>query len=197
MRHVALSMLLALALAGPALAHLTPPVVLVSDRDAVLSLLSGARRFFVREIRLSAPERTAIKQASGWTPDEDFYRFYIGRDEQGRMVGALVFVGNATVHGSVRVAVALGSDGKVRGAVVVELTEETYSWVKPLIDEQFTRDWIGHDSQSRFALSDRLARVRSNSMTQFYGDVIGSMVQRGALLYTHGMARQGGTAMTR
>jgi Na+-translocating ferredoxin:NAD+ oxidoreductase RnfG subunit len=171
--------------------------VLVSDRDAVQSLLSGARRFFVREVRLSAQEKAAIQQASGWNPDDDFYRFYVGRDEQGQMVGALVFVGDATIHGSVRVAVALGPDGKVRGATVTELTEETYPWLKPLIDEQFTRDWVGHDSQSRFVLSDRLARVRSNSMTQFYGEIVASLVQRGTLLYTHGMARQGGTAMLR
>jgi hypothetical protein len=197
MKYFAGALVAALTLAGPARAHLTPPVVLVSDRDAVLTLLAGARRFFVREVRLSAQEKAAIKHASGWTPDDDFYRFYVGRDEQGAMVGALVFVGDATIHGSIRVAVALGPDGKVRGAAVVELTEETYPWVKPLVDEQFTRDWVGHDSQSRFVLSERLARVRSNSMTQFYGEVIASLVQRGALLYAHGMARPGGTAMGR
>ena len=197
MRHVPVALVLALALAGPALAHLTPPVVLVSDRDAVLSLLSGARRFFVREIRLSAQEQAAIKQASGWTPEEDFYRFYVGRDEQGRLVGALVFVGDATIHGSVRVAVAFGPDGKVRGATVVELTEETYPWVKPLIDQEFTRDWVGNDGQSRFVLSDRLARARGNSMTQFYGDIVASLVQRGALLYDYGIARRGAAAPAR
>ena len=197
MKYFAGALVAALALASPALAHLTPPVVLVSDRDAVLTLLAGARRFFVREVRLSAQEKAAIKHASGWTPEDDFYRFYVGRDEQGQMVGALVFVGDATIHGSIRVAVALGPDGKVRGAAVVELTEETYPWVKPLIDEQFTRDWVGHDSQSRFVLSERLTRVRSNSMTQFYGEVVASLVQRGALLYAHGMARPGGTAMGR
>jgi hypothetical protein len=197
MRRCAAALIVALALASPALAHITPPVVLVSDRDAVLSLLSGARRFFVREVRLGDQEKAAIKQASGWTPDEDFYRFYVGRDDQGRMVGALVFVGDATIHGGVRVAVALGPDGKVRGASVVELTEETYPWVKPLIDEQFTRDWIGHDGQSRFVLADRLARARANSMTQFYGDILANLVRRGALLYAHGMARAGGAAMLR
>jgi len=195
MRSLIFALALAVALAGPAAAHLTPPVVLVSDRDAVVSLLSGAQRFFVRDVRLSAQEQTAIKQASGWTPEEDFYRFYIGRDEGGRMVGALVFVGDATIHGSVRVAVALGPDGKVRGATVVELTEETYSWVKPLIDQQFTRDWVGQDGRSRFVLADRLAPVRGNSMTQFYGEVVGGLVRRGALLYEFGVARRGGTAM--
>ncbi len=195
MRSLTAALALAVALAGPAAAHLTPPVVLVSDRDAVVSLLSGAQRFFVREVRLSAQEQTAIKQSSGWTPDEDFYRFYVGRDEGGRMVGALVFVGDATIHGSVRVAVALGPDGKVRGATVVELTEETYSWVKPLIDQQFTRDWVGQDGRSRFVLADRLAPLRGNPMTQFYGEVVGGLVRRGALLYEFGVARRGGTAI--
>ena len=188
MRSLTAALALAVALAGPAAAHLTPPVVLVSDRDAVVSLLSGAQRFFVREVRLSAQEQTAIKQASGWTPEEDFYRFYVGRDEGGRMVGALVFVGDATIHGSVRVAVALGPDGKVRGATVVELTEETYPWVKPLIDQQFTRDWVGQDGRSRYVLADRLAPLRGNPMTQFYGEVVGGLVRRGALLYEFGVA---------
>ncbi len=55
----------------------------------------------------------------GWdyvTMDSDARRLYIGRDDQGRMIGALVFVGDATIHGSVRVATAFGPDGKVRGA---------------------------------------------------------------------------------
>jgi len=56
---------------------------------------------------------------------------------------------------------------------------------------------VHRPSQSRFVLSDRLARVRSNSMTQFYGEIVASLVQRGTLLYTHGMARQGGAAMVR
>jgi hypothetical protein len=197
MRPIVAALALALALASPAQAHLTPPVVLVSDRDAVVSLLSGARRFFVREVRLSDKEKAAIKQASGWTPEEDFYRFYVGRDDQGRMVGSLVFIGDATIHGSVRVATAFGPDGKVRGASVVELTEETYPWVKPLIDEQFTQDWVGHDSQSRFALSDRLARARSNSMTQFYGEVVANLVRRAALLYEYGMRPSGSGQLSR
>jgi hypothetical protein len=194
MRHVVTALALTLALASPALAHLTPPVVLVSDRDAVVSLLSGARRFYVREVRLSDKEKAAMKQASGWTPEEDFYRFYVGRDDQGRMVGSLVFISDVTIHGTVRVATAFGPDGKVRGASVVELTEETYSWVKPLIDGHFTQDWVGQDSQSRFALPDRLANVRSNSMTQFYGEVVANLVRRAALLYEYGM-RPSGSAM--
>ncbi|PYM64920.1 MAG: hypothetical protein DME11_11970, partial [Candidatus Rokuibacteriota bacterium] len=68
----------AVMLAGVAWAHITPPVVLMSDRDAIVTLLAGAQRFFVREVRLSRSEQAQIKQQTGWTPDEDFYRFYLG-----------------------------------------------------------------------------------------------------------------------
>ena len=48
--------------AGMVAAHVTPPVVLASDREAVAGLLSGSRRFFVREVHLSPAEREAIQK---------------------------------------------------------------------------------------------------------------------------------------
>ncbi len=170
---------LAWLVTGHALAHITPPVVLVSDRDAVAGLLTGARRYFVREVKLAPDQRQTIQRRSGWTPDEDFYRFYLGRDDQGRLVGAMVFLTEYTVHGPVRVAVGVGADGKVRGATVVELTEETYPWLKPLIDQDFTRDYVGLDSRAAFAIK----RTGLASMGQFYGQIVASLIQRAALLY--------------
>ena len=94
-------------------------------------------------------------------------------------MAALVFLTEYTVHGPVRVAVALGPDGKVRGAAVVELTEETYPWVKPLIDRNFTADYVGLDSRASFALK----RASVNDMAHFYGEVVASLIKRAALLY--------------
>ena len=181
-RRVAAALLVTLLAAGPAAAHITPPVVLASDRDALLDLLAGARRFFVREVRLSAAERDAIQRRAGWTPDEDFYRFYLGRDADGRLVAAAVFVTEFTVHGPVRVAVGLDADGRVRGARVVELTEETYPWVKPLLDGHLERVWVGRDSRARFAPSERV-QAGLDSMPLFYAQVIAGLVQRAALLW--------------
>jgi len=172
-----------------AVAHITPPVVLVSDRDAIVSLLAGARRFFVREVRLSPAERQAIRQQTGWTPEDDFYRFYVGRDDHGRVVAATIFLTDFTIHGPVRVAVALGPDGKVKGATVVELTEETYAWVKPLLDENFTRAYVGRDGRGSFT-----APERRDSMGQFYAQVIASLIQRAAVLFEVGVVKRGDAA---
>ncbi len=171
-------------------AHITPPVVLVSDREAVVGLLSGASRFFVREVRLSAGEQGLIQRQSGWRPEEDFYRFYVGRDDAGRLVAAMVFLTEYTIHGPVRVAVGIAPDGKVRGATVVELTEETFPWLKPFLDRQFTRDYIGRGTRGSFALSERLGHAHADSMPHFYAQIVASLIQRAAVLYDVAFAQK-------
>jgi len=181
MRHAVLTLAATLALIGVAIAHVTPPVVLVSDRDVLASSLAGAQRLFVREVRLTPAERQAIQKQSGWNPEEDFYRFYIGRDAQGRAVAAATFITEYTVHGPLRVAVALAPDGKVKGATVVELTEETYTWLRPLLDPQ-----------AHF-LSANLDKGL-DSMGKFYGQIVASLIQRAALLYDVGVLKRGDSA---
>jgi hypothetical protein len=179
--------------ASVALAHITPPVVLVSDRDAVVGLLAGARKFFVREVRLTPEERGVIQKQWAWSAEEEFYRFYLGRDEGGRLVAATIFMTEFTIHGPVRVAVGIGPDGKIKGATVVELTEETYPWLKPLIDHDFIRDFVGRDIRASFTLGTRHAGAHEN-MGLFYGQVVASLIQRGAILYEVAVVKRGGAA---
>lgn len=174
---------LVLVLAGQVRAHITPPVVLMSDREALVGLLQGARRFFVREVRLDPARREAIAERTGWRPDEDFYRFYLGRDGEGGLVAAAVFLTEFTIHGPVRVAVALGPRGRIRGATVMELTEETYAWVKPLLDRDFTRQFVGRDGRDAFGTG-----APGPSMTAFYEHVVAGLVQRAAVLFEEAIA---------
>jgi hypothetical protein len=109
------------------------------------------------------------------------------------LVAATIFVTEFTLHGPIRVAVALGPNGKVKGAAVTELTEETYSWVEPLVDKNFTEDYIGQDSHGEFVLNERLSRIGMNSMTQFYARVVAGLIQRGAILYEVAVLRRGAT----
>ncbi len=190
-RHVVGAVIGVLLAAGAAPAHVTPPVILASDRDAVVGLLKGAEKLFVREVRLSPEERQAIQKQWGWSPQEEFHRFYLGRDEQGRLMAAAIFVTEYTIHGPVRVAVGIGPDGKITGATVIELSEETYSWLKPLLDQNFTREYAGQDSRGRFGLSERLAGRQVQQMGQFYGQVVASLIQRGAILYEVAVLKRG------
>src|SRR5262249_30746950 len=97
-RAMAAFAILGLAGAAALRAHITPPVVLLSERDAVTHLLAGARKFSVLEVRLTPEERQAIRKGWNWKPTEDFYRFYMGRSEEGKLLGAVIFVTDFTIH---------------------------------------------------------------------------------------------------
>jgi len=190
-----MGLIVALALvmgAGVGLAHITPPVLLVSERDAVLGMTGGSTRFFVREVRLTSEERDVIERQWGWRPEDEVYRFYLGRDEAGQLVAAVTFLTEYTIHGPVRVAVGIGSGGKIKGAHVVELTEETYPWLKPLLDQAFTQDYIGRDSRASFGLGERVRRANPESMPQFYAQIVASLIQRGAILFDVAILKRGG-----
>jgi len=103
----------------------------------------------------------------------------------------VIFLTEFTIHGPVRVAVGLGSDGRVREAKVVELTEETYPWLKPLIDQGFTRDYTGRGSQGSFGISERLTRAGLESMPRFYAHVVASLIQRAAILFDITVLKRG------
>jgi hypothetical protein len=178
--------LVAALVPAPARAHTTPPLVLSTERETVARLLGGATRYFVREVRLSGADREAIRQKSGWSPDDDYYRFYVGRAADGSAVGATVFLSEFTIHGPVRVAVAVGPDGKVKSASVVELTEESYTWVKPLLDSGFLQRFAGQDARSAMAQSVDVG----GSMPRFYAELIARLIGRAAALYDVAMARK-------
>ncbi|MFQ5848628.1 MAG: hypothetical protein ACE5IQ_13275 [Candidatus Methylomirabilales bacterium] len=180
--------------ARAALAHITPPVVLLSDRAAVVGMMPGARRFFVREVRLTPRERALIEKDWGWKPEQDRYRFYLGRDRQGHLVSAVTFVTEITMHGPVRVAVGIGPDGRIRDAKVVELTEETYYWLKPVLDQGLTQAYAGRDSRASFALAERFSEARLHSMPHLYAQIVASLIQRGVVLFEVTFVKRGHTS---
>ncbi|MGZ6124079.1 MAG: hypothetical protein ACXWLR_03910 [Myxococcales bacterium] len=173
------------AVVGSARAHMTPPVAIASERDAVARLLSGSSRYFVREVRLSPADKGAVRERTGWSADDPYYRFYVGRGADGVAVGSVVLLTDFTIHGPVRVAVALGPDGKVKGALVAEVTEEVYGWVKPLLDSGFLQLFVGADPRSAAARVPEIA----NSMQRFYAETIARLVSRAGALYEVAVAR--------
>jgi hypothetical protein len=126
--------------------------------------------------------RETIRKEWGWRADEPVYRFHVGRDDAGRPVALVTFLSESTAHGRVRVAVALGLDGRVRDARVMEATEESLQWLKPLIDQKLLHDFAGRSCHDAFGIGDRLEKD-ANRMRRFYAGVLASLVQRGAILF--------------
>jgi hypothetical protein len=180
------------ALIGAAHAHLTPPVVLVSERDTLAAQLAGAKKLSLREVSLTAEERRAIQAAYGWRAQDDVHAFYMGRDEAGKLLSASVFMTEATLHGIIRVAVGLTPDGRVKAAQVVEVAEEIYAHMKPLMDRGFTKRFAGLAVGSSFE-PPAASAAGADALAQHYDGIVGRMVQRAVILYDVCVTKRGVT----
>src|SRR5262245_16809928 len=178
--------------ASAAWAHITPPVVLHSERDTVASQHPGAKKLSLREVTLTPDERKAIQANYGWRPQDDIHAFYMGRDEAGKLLSASVFMTEATMHGMIRVAVAFTPDGRVKSAELVEVSEEIYAHMKPLMDRGFTKRYAGLGIDSSF---DPPAATASgaDALAQHYDGIVSRMVQRAVILYDVGITKRGVT----
>jgi hypothetical protein len=186
---VAVIGLLAGLAAGVASAHMTPPVVLHSEKEVVAAATRGAAKLSVREVRLTDAEREEVARDSGWRPPRGVQRFYVGRDGSGKLLSAVTFLSEFTIHGPVRVGVAIGPDGKVRDVQVVELTEETNAAFKPLLDRGFAKELVG--ASTRPALPASAANLEPQSISRFYAQVVTDMVGRAVALYDVAFAGRG------
>jgi hypothetical protein len=183
------AVLAALAIpSGVALAHVSPPVVLSTEADTLRSMMGRAEGLVVRKIRLDPAQRRSLRQGCGCKAGDSTYRAYLPGPEGGR-AAAVIFVSEPTQHGPIRVAVGLDRDGRVTAARIVEVTEESLHWLKPLIDQDLPGDYVGRGSGDDFGISERFEKMRLESMRRFYARVVSSLIRRAAVLYDVALRR--------
>ena len=176
--------------AGAASAHITPPVVLIPERDALATQLAGAKKLSLREASLTADERKAVQSTYGWRASDDVHNIYMGRDDAGKLQSASVFMSEATMHGMIRVAVGFTPDGRVKGADVVEVSEEIHAHMKPLMDRGFTKRYAGLGLDSKFE-APAAGGAGADAMGQHYDSIVSRMVQRAVILYNVLVTKRG------
>jgi hypothetical protein len=169
-------------LSSPALAHVSPPVVLASEADTLKAMTGRSEGVVVRRVKLDAAQRESLQEGCGCKANDRSYRAYVAGPDGGG-AAAVVFVSEPTQHGPVRVAVALDREGRVTAARVLEVTEESLPWVKPLLDQDLPGDYVGRRSGDDFGISQRFEKMRLESMRRFYARVVSSLIRRAAVLY--------------
>jgi dipeptide/tripeptide permease len=182
----------AILTASAAWAHITPPLVLQSERDTVASQHAGAKKLSLREVTLTPDERKTIQATYGWRAQDDIQAFYMGRDDAGKLLSASVFMTEATMHGVIRVAVGFTPDGRVKSADVVELSEEIYAHIKPLMDRGFTKRYAGLGIGSSFE-PPAASASGADALAQHYDGIVSRMVQHAVILYNVCITKRGVT----
>jgi hypothetical protein len=163
-------------------AHVSPPRILIKEMDAARLLLPEAQTLTGVRIKLNDAQKRYVKQQCNWTPDESHYQALVGRDAESRYVGAVVIIGEMTVHGLVRLAVAFEASGRIKGSTVVAITDEAYGWVKPLLDQNYGSQFVGKDHKDVFSSEHQSTRPRRTSMSDFYSRILASLLHRCAVI---------------
>jgi hypothetical protein len=149
--------------------HMSPPVQLVGEEEALKTLMPPSFKSVAQHVRLNSAQREEIYRKTGWKPSEKTIRYYTGTDDQGAVRATVFVVSEYTLHGSIRIAAACDSDGKITGAELLEVSEEAYNWVKPLIDQNFMKQVL----QSSPAVPEK-----AGTMTKYYADQIAKVVRQ-------------------
>jgi hypothetical protein len=184
-RSTALAAGLTLSAGAAAQAHINPPLALLGEREALAIALPGATEFARVRLELSAGQKRALRTQWSWAADEQLLQGHVGRGPRGA-AGVVVLVSEITIHGSVRVAVGVGPDGRVTGAALVEVSQEVFPWVRPLLERGVLRSYVGLGAGDEFLLPDDASEGGNQRMRRFFAKIVVSMVRAAVALHEVG-----------
>ncbi|HEX4495500.1 MAG TPA: hypothetical protein VIE43_07535 [Thermoanaerobaculia bacterium] len=180
MRKLAVAAAMMLA-ALPVFAHVTPNVELLKKGEFIRQSLPAATKFLELQLALSATELATVKNATGWTPSAEEAKLYVGRDDQGGLLGRIVLLWIPSMHGPVGVAVAFDSAGKILRVAVTDIGSEPLAWVRPLLDSGGLAAFIGLSSNAALDPA-KIAPQVTGTMSRYFAKVITDGVARAQAL---------------
>jgi hypothetical protein len=177
MRKILAALVTIFFCAPVARAHITPNVELVRKGEFLKSSLPDATRFFERGLMISLPDGQEILKETGWSPSDEDTKVYVGRDENGRLVGSVVFLWVASQHGPVGIAAVFDPQGTLRRAAVTDVGSEPLAWVRPLVERGGLDVLAGLAPGTRLDAA-RIAPAATGSMSRYYARVIAEGILR-------------------
>jgi hypothetical protein len=180
MRKLAVASL-AMLIALPLFAHVTPNIELIKKGELVRQSLPHASKFLEQRLTLSGADLATVRKATGWTPSEEDARLYVGRDDQGHLLGRVILLWMPSEHGPVGVGVGFDDGGKIVRAAVTDVGSEPLAWVRPLLANQGMTAFVGLGPD---AAPDpaKLAPAVTGKMSRYYAEVIAQGVVRAQAL---------------
>jgi len=186
MRKLALAAALLLT-ASPVFPHVTPNVELMKKAEFIRQSLPAATKFSEQRLSLSEPDLGAVRKATGWTPSEEEAKLYVGRDEQGGLLGRVVMLWIPSQHGPVGLAVAFDPAGKILRVAVTDIGSEPLAWIRPLLDRNGLAAFAGLPAGATLDPA-RIAPEVTGTMSRYFARVIADGVGRAQALERLAMA---------
>ena len=147
--------------------HMSPPVQIIAEEEALKHLMPPSLKTVSHHVRLNSAEREEIYRKTGWKPSEKIIRYYTASDDQASVQATVVIVSDYTLHGSIRIAAACDAEGKITGAELLEVSEEAYTWIKPLVDQDYVKQVL----QGTPSIP-----AKGGAMTKYYAEQIAKVI---------------------
>ncbi len=175
-------MVLAMFWVAPeAWAHVSANVKLVSAKESVQRLLPKGK-LFVKEVDLTTGQLAKLRAFDNWDTRAAHFRFFVSRDETGKLQRAMTSMVEFTRHGPVVVAVALDPQGKITGVILTDTQVEPLTWLEPLLEKNYMQVFIGKDSRMPLTL-DAKWKTEFSRISQDFAQIITNAVKKGAQLF--------------
>ncbi len=162
---------------SPAKAHITPVVHLMQHNAAIKQLIPSGKSFFVRKIDIGQSDIDKIQSQTGWRPTEDEYKFYYGRDEQGNVVGDVLFFSQDSKHGPVVLAVSFSPQNTIIGIKITDATVETVPWIKSVLNHNFLKIFQGLSTIDETDVNTQIAKEKLDAMPEYFAKIISKGIQ--------------------
>src|SRR5262249_45927014 len=160
---------------GIAAAHVTPNQQLVKRGQFIKQSLPQATKFFERQ--LTADQASQIKKQTGWDPTSEETKVYVGRDDQDKLIGSVVFLWLASEHGPVALGVAFGADNRILSATITDAGTEPVIWIRPLLQDNTITAARGLGITDKID-PEKIAPSITGNMSRYYARVIAEGISR-------------------
>ena len=153
-------------IAPDAWAHVSANVKLLSSKETIQRLLPQGK-LFVKEVDLTPGQLEKLRSFDNWDTRASHFKFFVSRDQQGRLRRVMISMVEFTRHGPVVVAVAIDPQGKITGAILTDTQVEPLIWLEPLLKKNFMQAFQGMNSQMPLTLDPQWQQGLSRSSQEF------------------------------
>ncbi len=168
-------------MAPSAWAHVSANVKLVSTKESVQRLLPKGK-LYVKEVNLGESQLETLQSHDNWNTPARHFKFFVSRDENGKLQRVMTLMVEFTRHGPVVVAVALDPQGQVTGAILTDTQVEPLTWLNPLLKKNYMQAFQGKDSTMALTLDAKWQEGFSR-ISQDFARVIANAVKKSAQLF--------------
>lgn len=104
--------------------HEGPKKVLIKENDAIKTMLPEGGKIVKRKEVLKKDKSNEALKRWGYSPDEGIYSYYISKDKEGTLTGALFIQTVEYKHGSIEIAVGYDKTGQLTDIKILSFSEK-------------------------------------------------------------------------